>query len=298
MNNFFPELPLEEWEDSKITLHLWLQIVGKVKLGLNTSLNHWWHITLFIVPNGISTGVIPYKNGSFAIRFDFKKHKLNVNSSWAEDKEFDLVDGLTIKAFYERLFSILEELEIDVEIKGVPYDHPCTEPFAECETHKSYDKKYVERFSQIMIQIDAIFKEFSGKFYGKVSPVQLFWHHMDLAVTRFSGAIGPEPHPDATQADKEAYSHEVISAGFWAGDENVREAAFYAYTFPSPRDLEKETLKPEGAFWDMSSGSPMAMLMYNEIRQMEDPKKAVLDFLQSSYESGAKLSLWSEELNR
>ena len=148
-----------------------------------------------------------------------------------------------------------------------------------------------------MITVDNIFKEFSGRFYGKVSPSQMYWHHMDLAVTRFSGRKGPGLPEGSTEADNDAYSHEVISAGFWAGDEKVRGAAFYAYAYPSPEHIEKETLYPSKAIWDLSSGSPMAVLMYDDLIKLNNPKAELLNFLQSSYEAGAKLANWSQELN-
>lgn len=294
--NAFPALPLEDWEGSKITLHLWMQIVGKMKLDLNPKRNHWWHITLRLNPKGLTTGTIPYGNGSFQVDFNFREHSLDVHTSWGEDRSFELKDGLSVAGFHEKFFGILDDLGIKASIIPVPYDHPCEEPFHECETHKSYDPEYVHRFWHILIQVDNVFKEFSGRFYGKVSPSQLYWHHMDLAVTRFSGNKGPEPSPDSTIADKEAYSHEVISAGFWAGDEQVRGAAFYSYTFPSPEGLDNEPLKPSSANWIDANGSPMAMLMYDDLIKENDPKQALMDFLQSSYDAGAKRANWSSEL--
>ncbi|NQZ76210.1 MAG: hypothetical protein HRT61_08880 [Ekhidna sp.] len=292
----FPALPLEAWENSKITLHLWLQIVGKIKLDLMPKRNHWWHITLHLSPKGLTTGPIPYQSGSFQIDFNLREHLLEIHTSWGEDRSFPLADGLSVSNFHKQLFDALDELNIKTKIVGAPYDHPCTEPFDECESHSNYDPVYVNKFWNVLIQVDSIFKEFSGRFYGKVSPSQLYWHHMDLAVTRFSGDKGPKLGEGSTNADKEAYSHEVISAGFWAGDENVRGAAFYSYTYPSPEGIDEEPLLPKTANWVDSNGSPMAVLMYDDLLKEEDPRKALLDFLQSSFDAGAKKAQWSEDL--
>lgn len=294
--NYFPPLPLEAWGASKITLHLWLQIVGKIKLDLMPKRNHWWHITLSLSPKGLTTGPIPYHAHSFQIDFNLREHLLEVHTSWGVDRSFQLVDGLSVAKFHEQLFAIVKELDIHTSIIGVPYDHPCTDPFHTCESHADYDAEYVQRFWQVLIHVDHVFKAFSGRFCGKVSPSQLYWHHMDLAVTRFSGNQGPKMDANATIADKEAYSHEVISAGFWAGDENVRGAAFYSYTYPSPEGLDKEPLLPATANWTDANGSPMAVLMYDDLIKEKDPNQALLDFLQSSYNAGAKLANWSSDL--
>lgn len=292
----FAALPLEKWEDSKITLHLWLQIVGKIKLDLMPRRNHWWNITLKVGPKGLTTGPIPYNNGSFQIDFNFKDHRLEIHTSWDENREFDLEDGLSVAQFNQKLFAFLDELNIHAAIHPVPYDHPCEEPFHECETHHSYDPIYVKRFWEILILVDTVFKQFSGRYYGKVSPSQMYWHHMDLAVTRFSGDKGPDLPDSSTKADKEAYSHEVISAGFWAGDEQVRGAAFYSYTYPSPEGIDQEPLQPASAKWIDSNGSPMAMLMYDDLLEEDHPEEALLAFLQSSYDAGAKLANWPDDL--
>lgn len=295
--NQFPPLPLAEWEESKITLHLWMQIVGKIKLDLVPRKNHWWHITFFVSPKGITSGPIPDDRGVFQIDFNFIEHQLEFVSSWGGNASFDLKDGLSVKEFHRQFFEILYKLEIPARITPVPYDHPCEEPFAECETYCSYDAEYVSRFWRILVTTDNVFKEFSGRFCGKVSPSQIYWHHMDLAITRFSGKAGPGLPEGSTEADKDAYSREVISAGFWAGDEKVRGAAFYCYTFPSPEGIEKETIYPSVAQWDLSSGSPMAVLMYDDLIQLEKPIAELLNFLQSTYDAGAKLANWPNDLN-
>jgi hypothetical protein len=292
----FPPLPLEAWEDSKITLHLWLQIVGKVKLDLMPCRNHWWNITLHVSPVGLTSGPIPHEKGIFEIVFNFQRHLLEIICSWGINKSFHLEDGLTVAQFHKNFFDNLRSLEIDAKIVPIPYDHPCDEPFPVCETYHRYDKEYIRRFWQILISVDTSFKEFSGRFYGKVSPSHIYWHHMDLAVTRFSGRIGPELPESSTLADKEAYSHEVISAGFWAGDETVRGAAFYSYTYPSPDGIDREPLMPESAKWVDTNGSYMAILMYDDLIKSKDPEKDLIDFLESSFKAGAKLADWPKSL--
>lgn len=292
INAVFPPLPLEAWENTKITLHLWLQMAGKVKLDLMPKRNHWWNITFFVSVRGLTSGPIPHAKGSFQFDFDFLHHHFEVSASWDEKRSFNLEEGLSVADFHARFFGILKELGIEANIIPVPYDHPCKEPFAVCETYHSYQKEYVHRFWQILIQVDNVFREFSGRFYGKVSPSHIYWHHMDLAVTRFSGAEGPGLPDTTSRADREAYSHEVISAGFWAGDEAVRGPAFYCYTYPSPEGLDKEPLAPESANWVDSNGSPMAVLMYDDLIKGEDPKKDLLAFLESSYQAGTKLAQW------
>lgn len=296
MMNQFPELPLEKWEESKITLHLWLQIVGKIKLDLMPKRNHWWNITFKLSPKGLTSGPIPHQKGSFQIDFNLVDHQLEINNSWGQQKSFPLEDGLSVAKFHEKVFAALNELDIESKILSKPYDHPCEEPFHECETHHTYQPVEVNRFWQVLVQVDNIFKEFAGKYYGKVSPSQLYWHHMDLAITRFSGKQGPTLPDSSTIADREAYSHEVISAGFWAGDEEVRGAAFYSYTYPSPEGLDQEPLRPAAANWIESNGSPMALLMYDDLIKEANPKQALLDFLQTAYNAGAKKANWSKEL--
>lgn len=294
----FPALPLEKWEQSKITLHLWMQIVGKAKLDLMPWKNHWWHITFHLCPQGITSGPIPHKLGNFEFLFDFQNHAFKIITSWGKETSFPLKDGLAVAAFHQKFFEALNSLGIEVQIIAEPYDHPCKEPFAECKTYHNYDREYIGRFWRVLMTVDNIFKTFSGRFYGKVSPSQIYWHHMDLAITRFSGKEGPAIAEDSGIADKEAYSHEVISAGFWAGDEEVRGAAFYSYTYPSPDGLDKETIMPAAANWVNANGSPMAVLMYDDLIKGEDPKKDLMNFLESTYQAGAKLAGWPTDLTR
>lgn len=290
-----PELPLESWENTKITLHLYLQIIGKVKLALAPRKNHWWHITLLPHPTGLTTGWIPLDGGGFQITMNFASHECECTFPDGNVSKIPLVDGLSVSSFFKQLMNILEGAGIKPDITPVPYDHPCNEPFATCEEFHHYNAPYVEKYHEVLLFVARVFEKFRAKFLGKVSPVQLYWHHMDLAVTRFNGKPGPPPAPGSTQADRDAYSHEVISAGFWAGDENVRGAAFYSYTFPSPEGIENHPLSPDKAQWDMSSGSAMAVLMYDDLLQEKDPETALMSFLETSYQAGASRGYWPEK---
>lgn len=287
----FPALPLSEWEESKQTLHLYSQIVGKIRKELTPHKNHWWHVPLFVTTRGLGTRTIPYNDHHFEINFDFIDHQLKVITNRGKYEAFELYEGLSLSEFYKKLFNILEKFGIEVEILAKPYDQPFDTPFAEDTEHNSYDKEYVERFWRVLCQLNRLFQEFNRDFTGKICPIQLYWHSFDLAVTRFSGKEAP-PMPEAGFVDQEAYSHEVISFGFWAGDENIPDAALYSYTFPAPGDLDTAPLKPDKAFWTEQRGSPMALLMYEDVRNYDDPDQAVLDFLNSAWEAGIEKAQW------
>ncbi len=293
-----PQLPLDVWEKSKITLHLYMQIVGKIRLGMMPRKNHWWYVTLYVCPRGFTTYGIPFDDGfhTFEITFNLIDHQLEVVTSRGESGSIALKNGLSVAQFYHDLFAVLQEFGIQTSILDKPYDIPGIEtPFSEITEYASYQKEYVERFWRVMMWVDGVFKEFSGRSFGKTCPVHLYWHSFDLAVTRFSGKKGPDLNPEMRISDKDAYSHENISFGFWAGDQNVRGAAFYSYTYPSPEGLDKEPLKPTIAQWVDSNGSPMAVLMYDDLRTQTNPRQALLDFLESAYQAGAKLAHWDIE---
>ncbi|MBL1214232.1 MAG: hypothetical protein HND52_12810 [Ignavibacteriae bacterium] len=287
----FPELPLSEWTKTKETLHRYLQIVGKLRLSLMPKDNHWWHITLYVTSRGIATGSIPNRGFTFEILFDFIDHELNVYTSKGERHFFKMKDGLSVAEFYKKLAAILEELNIDFNIRAEPYDLSDNIPFDQCTMHHSYDKEAVHKAWKILVQVDMVLKEFSGKSYSKTCPVHIYWHHLDLVVTRFSGKKGPKLET-TSQVELEAYSHEVISFGFWFGDDNIKEPAFYSYTYPSPENIDKEPLQPQSAKWIDANGSPMAVLLYEDIRTTKNPKRQILEFLESSYQAGAKLAGW------
>lgn len=295
----FPPLPLEEWEDTKNTLHLFLQIVGKVKLALFPKMNHWWHVPFYVSVRGITTGPIPYEDMTFEMEFNFRDsgHVLRIETSEGDSKTVPL-KGLSVAVFYDRVFSNLGELGIVAGIRPVPYDIPevSTEPFPSDYQHAAYDEEYVNRFWRILVQVFSIFQVFRGWFTGKSSPVHFFWHHADLALTLFSGRPVPV-REGANSVEIEASSHEMISFGFWAGDQNIREPAFYAYMHPQPAGFMNEPLNPEEAFWSHQAG--LALLMYEDVRNATDsPEKAVLDFLESVYQAGARRANWDIEAFR
>ena len=293
MSEIFPPLPLAEWKATKNTLHLYLQIVGKIRLALFPRMNHWWHVTFYVSTRGLSTRPIPYGGGNFEIEFDFLEHKLRISTSDGERREFALEDGLTVAEFYGKVFENLKSLGIETKIWAVPYEAPSKTPFAKDTENRSYDKKYVERFYRILVGVNDIFEEFRARFAGKSTPVHIFWHSFDLALTRFSGKEAAV-RAEAGVVEREAYSHEVISFGFWAGDDNVPAPAFYSYTAPEPNGLTDEPLRPAKAFWDTTKGA-MAILMYDDARDTEDPRETILEFLESAYRAGAKRAGWETE---
>ncbi len=289
-----PALSYKGHEDNKLTLHLFLQIIGKIRLKMTPRKNHWWYITEYIDTQGFTTGPVPYHSGveTFTITLNVHHHQLEVVSSKGERKAFNLEAGLQVGEFYNKLMAILKELDISVSILDKPYDLPIDKRFKEITEYQHYDKTFVKQFWRTMLWVDGVFKEFSGRFYGKTCPVHLYWHSLDLAVTRFSGKEAPPMDKGARISDKDAYTHECISFGFWAGDQNMQEPAFYSYTYPSPKGMDKKTLQPEKAFWIDSNGSPMAILRYNDLKQMQNPREALLDFMESAYQAGASLAGW------
>jgi hypothetical protein len=287
----FPPLPLEEWEDTKETLHRYAQIVGKVRLEHSPHRNHWWNVPLYVTTRGLTTSPIPYGHMTFEIFLDLIDNRLVVSTS--EGGRFAFVmDDLPVAEFYRRLFDGLAALGVVASINSRSFDLGDEYTLEENTFHCVCDREYVRRYWRVLVQVDQVFKEFAGRFNGKTSPVQLYWHGFDLAVTRFSGRRAPE-REGADRVTREAYSHEVISFGFWPGDKNVREPAFYSYTAPEPGGLTGQPLSPEGAFWAPEGG--MALLMYDDLRKMDSPRSAVLAFLESAYQAGAKTAGWDVE---
>ena len=294
VDTLFPSLPIEQWEETKNTLHLFFQIVGKIRLTLFPKMNHWWHVTLYLSPRGMTTRPIPYGDIIFEIEFDFIDHTIIIRTSNGQEKSFSL-EGISVSDFYKQITSALNKLGIEAHIKATPYDVSFGKvPFESDQEHSSYDKEYVNRYWRILVQVNSVFEEFRSRFIGKSTPVHLYWHHADLAVTRYSGKKAPD-YEGGTAADKEAYSHEVISVGFWAGDENVRAPAFYSYTYPEPKGLAEEPLAPKEAFWNTQGAGSMAILMYDDLRKTQSPRQALLDYLESAYQAGAKRAKWEIE---
>ena len=259
--------------------------------------NHWWYVTLYVSPTGLTTHPIPFDDDlhTFEITFNFIEHRVELTTSRNEQASFPLQDGLSVASFYKQMHDLLKDIGVILEINDKPVDLPSEASFQDIETFSAYQPEYIDRFWRALTWVDNIFKEFSGRFYGKTCPVHVYWHHMDLTVTRFSGNRAPVVDPNARLIEKDAYSHEVISFGFWAGDENTRSAAFYSYTHPSPEGLDQEPLQPKEAIWVDSNGSPMAILMYEDVRTADDPKQALLDYLESAYQAGAKRAGWDIE---
>jgi hypothetical protein len=289
----WPELPLAAWRDTCATLHLWSQIVGKIRMARTPWLNHSWHVVLYVTPNGLTTSPIPDGTRTFQIDFDFTKHALQISTSDGANRQLALA-GHSVKSFYNAVMAALAELGIHVAIDDMPNELPDPIRFSVDEAHKSYDPDAVRRFLQILVNVDRVFKEFRSGFLGKASPVHFFWGSFDLAVTRFSGRRAPRhpggvPHlSDAVAC--EAYSHEVSSAGFWPGSGAIDYPAFYSYAYPEPAGFRSTRVRPDAAFFS----EPLSefILPYDAVRTADDPDQALLAFLQSTYEAAAVAAKW------
>jgi hypothetical protein len=282
-----PELHLGDWRATKDTLHLYCQVVGKVRLATTPPRNHWWNVPLYVDVRGLTTRRLHHAGTTFDISLDFVEHALAVRAADGREEGFDLHDGLDVAEFDGRLHALLAGLGVDVEIKEVPFGVPMTTPFPSDHEHGAWDREYVERFWTVLDWTDRVLEEFSGWFGGKTSPVHLFWHGLDLAVTRFSGQEAPPV--DADPVTREAYSDEVISFGFWPGDDNA-DAAYYSYTAPEPDGLRDQPLT--GGDWVDTGNGSLAVLPYEVVRTNADPRATLLAFLQSAYEAGASTGGW------
>jgi hypothetical protein len=283
----WPGLPLEEWKDTYATLHMWTQIVGKIRLTQSPPVNHWWQVPLYLTSRGLTTSPIPYETRSFQIDFDFIDHRLLINTSDGAAKTIAL-EPRSVADFYRELMATLRALKIEVKIRATPDEVQNPIPFAEDQEHASYDPEYANRFWRILLQASRVFEEFRSRFIGKCSPVHFFWGSFDLAVTRFSGRLAPE-RAGADGITREAYSHEVISHGFWPGG-GAAGPAFYSYTAPAPDGLDKAVIRPREAFYSQEMSE--FLLMYDDMRKADSPDTALMDFLQSTYEAGANLAKW------
>jgi hypothetical protein len=282
----WPELPLAAWQDTYDTLHMWTQIIGKIRMTLTPLINHWWNATLYVSARGLTTSPIPYPRCIFEMEFDFIGHKLTIETSDGEVRALELAPR-TVADFYAEVMSTLAALKIDVQIHAHPDEFPNPIPFAEDRTHKSYDRESVDKFRRLLISVDKVMKDFRSRFTGKCSPVHFFWGSFDLAVTRFSGRLAP-PRPDPMM--QEAYSHEVSSAGFWPGGGDIKGPAFYSYTMPEPAGFKTYPVGPKPAFYH--SGIGEFLLMYDDIRGAASPEAQVMEFLQTTYSAGANLAKW------
>ena len=289
----WPSLPLEAWSDTCATLHMWSQIVGKIRMVLSPWVNHSWHTTLYVTSRGLTTSPIPYGTRTFQMDFDFPDDQLAIRASDGRTGAVTL-EPQSVAAFYRRLMGEMERLDLHVDIHKKPNEVPDPIRFDRDETHRSYDREYANRFCRLLVQTDRVFKEFRGRFIGQGSPVHLFWGAMDLAVTRFSGRKAP-PHPGGIPnlpdwVTREAYSHEVSSCGFWPGGGAVPYPAFYSYAYPEPAGFALASVKPGAAFY--SPDFREFILPYDAVRQSESPDRTLLDFLQSTYEAAANLAAW------
>lgn len=289
----WPELPYAAWQDTCATLHLWTQIVGKLRVAQTPWLCHSWHTTLYLTARGLTTSPIPYDGRLFQVDFDFIDHVLLVAADDGSKRNVKL-EARSVAAFHAALFAALDELGLHIVIDGSPNEVPDAIPFREDTVHASYDAEYAQRFWRILLQADRILKQFRTGFLGKSSPVHFFWGSFDLAVTRFSGREAP-PHPGGIpnlpdEVTREAYSHEVSSAGFWPGGGPVDHAAFYSYAYPTPEAFRSQPVRPDGAFFHEAAGE--FLLPYEAVRTAPDAEGALLEFLQSTYDAAANTANW------
>ena len=291
----WPEIRLADWKDTCATLHMWTQIVGKIRLELTPRVNHWWNVPLYVSSRGLNTSIIPYGNRCFEMEFDFLEDRLVIRTTDPKTASVALAPR-SVADFYREVMAVVRSLGIDVKIWTMPVEVADAIPFDEDQVHASYDGEYARRLWRILLSVDDVFKEFRSRFVGKSSPVHFFWGSFDLAVTRFSGRRAPErndPDPVLRKIMQEAYSHEVISAGWWPGGGEVKEAAFYCYAAPPAAGFEKQKVRPGEAFYH--SGLGEYLLMYDQVRLAKSPSAALMEFLQSTYEAGATTGKWDRE---
>ncbi len=292
-------LPLDDWRDTAATLHRWLQIVGKVRLAHAPWVNHSWHVPLYVTARGLTTSLVPHGDGAFEIALDLTDHRLRVETTAGDRRSFALAP-MTVAAFYGRLMRALAEVGVETEIWTMPVEIP--DPvarFPDDHAHAAYDRDAVARYHQVLVAVERVMTRFRAEFVGKVSPVHLFWGAMDLAVTRFSGRTAP-PHPGgaphlADRVMREAYSHEVSSAGFWPG-QGLGEPAFYSYAYPEPDGYRDAPVAPDAARYDADLGE--FVLPYDAVRTAADPEAALLAFLRTTYRAAADGAGWDPALER
>jgi hypothetical protein len=292
-NPSWPELPYKAWHDTCATLHLWAQIVGKVRLARTPWLNHSWHATLYVTDTGLTTSPIPHAAQSFEIAFDFIAHELDLSTSSGTRRKIQLRPR-TVADFYAEVMSALDELAVPVRINERPCEIAGAVRFSEDRVHAAYDAEYAHRFWTALLQVDRVLKQFRTGFVGKCSPVHFFWGSFDLAVTRFSGRRAPAftgTVPGlAPEVMREAYSHECSSAGFWPGGPTLDYAAFYSYVYPANKAFASRAVQPRGAFYSEKLGE--FLLPYDEVRKAADPDAALMAFLESTYEAAAETANW------
>ncbi|MCU1269932.1 MAG: hypothetical protein JWN74_1226 [Acidobacteriaceae bacterium] len=283
----WPALPLDSWKDTYATLHMWTQMVGKVRLALTPLVNHWWNVPLYVTARGLTTSRIPYGDRAFELWFDFIQHQLVLETNDGLIKTLPL-GPRSVAEFYKQFMELLRSADIEVKIWRMPVEIANPIPFDQDTVPASYDRASVEKFWRILLSADAVFNQFRAKFIGKSSPVHFFWGSFDLAVSRFSGRRAPE-RPGADAMTREAYSHEVSSVGFWPGGGEVHGAAFYSYAAPEPQGFKEATVRPDTASYNKLGEF---LLMYDDVRNAKSPVTALLDFCQTTYEAAATFGNW------
>ena len=295
VENDLPALPFDTWKDTLATLHMWTQVVGKVRLKLCPLVNHFWNVAFYLTARGLTSSAMPYQRGAiwgtFEVQFDFIDHQLLLESSNGRRVEIAL-KAESVAEFYKTFMAALAELGVIVKIWTTPCEIPDPIPFEQDQIHAAYDPEAVNKFWRILVWVDQVFKEFRAGFLGKVSPVHFFWGSFDLAVTRFSGRRAPE-RPGADSITREAYSHEVSSAGFWPGGGDIQGPAFYSYAAPEPSGFAEHKIRPQQAFYHPQLKE--FLLMYDDVRTAASPKTALMEFLQSTYEAAAELGSWDRK---
>jgi hypothetical protein len=292
----WPELPYAAWKDTCETLHLWTQVIGKVRLALTPWLNHSWHVTLRVTARGLGTPPITHQGRAFTIEFDFIDHVLWLRTSDGHFRQL-MLKPMTVAEFYADVMMALREIGIDVRINEMPNEIPGAVPFPDDRTHASYDRDFAQKFWRVLLSSHEVFSHFRTGFLGKVSPVHFFWGSFDLAVTRFSGRPAP-PHPGGVPnlpdaVAREAYSHEVSSAGFWPGGGPIDYPAFYSYAYPAPAGFAAAKVQPAEAFYSKELGE--FILPYDAVRTARDPETVLMAFLQSTYQAAADLGKWDRK---
>ncbi len=286
-----PALPLDSWADTLATVQMWTQIVGKVRLELCPLVNHWWNVPFYVTARGLTTSLMPYGNEAVEISFDFIDHLLRIETCQAGFREIPLRPQ-SVAEFYRAVMAEMSDLGVPVKIWTMPQEVPEPIRFEKDEIHKSYDAEAMHTFWRILAWVDGVFKDFRAPFLGKVSPVHFFWGSFDLAVTRFSGRPAPE-RPGADRVTREAYSHEVSSAGFWAGGGDIKAPAFYSYASPEPAGYADYKIAPSAAYYHPQMKE--FLLLYDDVRAADSPKDALLEFLQTTYEAAANLAKWDRK---
>ena len=292
----WPPLPFAGWQDTAVTLHMWTQIVGKIRLTLSPWTNHSWHVTFYVTARGLTTSPIPHGARTFEVNFDFIDHQLHIEVSDGERRTIELKPR-SVADFYRKIMKSLAELNLPVTINKVPNEIEKPIPFDEDEEHRAYDAEHANRFWRVLAQSDRVFKEFRSRFCGKCSPVHFFWGSFDLAVTRFSGRAAP-PHPGGVPhlpdaITREAYSQEVSSLGFWPGNAAAPMPIFYSYAYPEPAGFAETKVLPAPAFYEPKFRE--FMLPYDAVRTAEKPDEVLLEFAQSTYDAASQLGQWDRE---